>query len=94
MATAIEFENVGKQYEYRPDREECQAIFVASCVENAALAENTSPSDMYERMRKVHLIDEYILPCYDVLHAESRQNVTADILKTLKLWEKKQQSTK
>ena len=47
MATAIEFENVGKQYEYRPDREECQAIFVASCVENAALAENTSPSETY-----------------------------------------------
>lgn len=90
MATAIEFENAGKQpYEYRPDREECQAIFIASCVENAASVEKISPEEMYERMRNVNLIEDYILPCYDVLHTESRNNVTQDVLQTLKTWEKK-----
>ena len=89
MATAIEFDHVGKQYSYQPDREECQAIFIASCVENAAASEKVSASEMYERMHKVNLIEDYILPCYDVLHAESCQNVTKDILQTLRIWEEK-----
>ena len=48
MATAIEFDHVGKQYSYQPDRDECQAIFIASCVENAAASEKVSASEMYE----------------------------------------------
>lgn len=77
------------KYKYSPSIEECKAIFIASCVESAA-RECGMPADaMYERMSRIHLIEEYILPCYDVLHSESRKNVTADILKTMELWEKK-----
>ncbi len=76
-------------YIFQPDKTECQAIFIASCVETAALSEGMHPSDMYERMQRVNLIEEYILPSYEVLHAESRQNVTRDILNTLKIWENK-----
>lgn len=94
MSTAIEFENVGKQYRYNPGPKEREAVFVASCVECAADSEGVSASDMYLRMQSVGLIENYILPCYDVLHAESRQNVTADILSTLKNWEQKKLSEK
>ena len=77
------------KYKYSPSIEECKAIFIASCVESAA-RECGMPADaMYERMSRIHLIEEYILPCYNVLHSESRKNVTADILKTMELWEKK-----
>lgn len=31
----------------------------------------------------------YIWEFYDVLHTESRETVTEDILKTLKIWEEK-----
>lgn len=94
MATAIEFENVGKQYRYNPGLKERKAIFVASCVECAADSECISACEMYLRMHRVGLIENYILPCYDVLHAESRQNVTADILSTLKIWEQRKLSEK
>ena len=87
--TAIEFENVGKQYRYNPDRNEREAVFLASCVECAADYEGISAEEMYSRMHKVGLIEDYIIPCYDVLHTESRQNVTLDIVKTLAIWEEK-----
>ena len=65
------------------------AIFVASCVKTAADEWGMSVDEAYDRIKKINLIDDYILPCYDVLHTESRENVTKDILKTVELWEKK-----
>jgi len=46
-------------------------------------------SAMYQRMQRIGLISDYILPCYEILHTESRQSVTQDILKTMEIWEKK-----
>lgn len=62
---------------------------MASCIEAAATASHMTEKEMYLRMMRVGLISDYILPCYEVLHAESRQNVTEDILKTLAIWENK-----
>jgi len=76
-------------YTYQPDQMEREAIFVASCVESLAKELKSTTEDVYLRMDKVGLIKDYILPCYDVLHAESRSNVTKDILFTLNLWEEK-----
>lgn len=76
-------------YKYKPSVEECKAIFVASCIETTAKATGVTPEAMYQRMVRIGLIKDYILPCYNVLHAESRQNITEDILKTIEIWEKK-----
>ena len=64
-------------------------IFVASCVESAARAENVSSSDMYRRMKRVGLIEGFIIKCYEGLHTQSRQHVTADVLGALAIWEAK-----
>lgn len=77
------------KYKYTPGRKECETIFASSCIESAARECGMSPSEMYERMCRIHLIENYIIPCYDVLHAESRKSVTADIIKTMELWESK-----
>jgi len=74
---------------HTPSEEECRAIFVSSCIEAAAAAIGMEAQDMYRRMQRIGLIEDYILPSYEVLHAESRQNVTEDILKTIEIWEKK-----
>ncbi len=76
-------------YRYKPSRQECMTIFAASCVEAAARECDVAPDVMYERMNRIHLIEEYILPCYEALHSESRKNVTADIIKTMQLWEER-----
>lgn len=82
------------RYKYTPSQQECMTIFAASCVESAARECGVAPDVMYERMARIHLIDEYILPCYEVLHSESRKNVTADIIKTMELWEEQINSEK
>ncbi|MBR1808204.1 MAG: DUF3791 domain-containing protein [Paludibacteraceae bacterium] len=74
-------------YTYIPKPGENRNIFTASCIESAAIALQQSPEVVYQRMKRVNLIDEYIMPCYEVLHSESRENVTKDIIQTLELWE-------
>lgn len=64
-------------------------IFVASCVESAARAENVSSSEMYRRMKRVGLIEGFIMRCYEGLHTQSREHVTEDVLGALAIWETK-----
>lgn len=64
-------------------------IFAASCVESAARAEKMSSSDMYKMMKRVGLIEGFIIKCYEGLHTQSRQHVTEDVLGALAIWEAK-----
>ena len=43
--------------------------------------------EVYQRMDAVKMIEEYIIPNYEVLHSESRKNVTVGLIDTLKRWE-------
>lgn len=81
------------EYKYSPSIKECETIFAVSCVESVARECGVAPEEMYERMNRINLIEEYILPCYDVLHSESRKNVTADIIRTMEMWEKRLNAT-
>ena len=78
---------MSEAYTYTPQPGENRNIFAASCIESVAAALHQPATDVYQRMKRVNLIDEYILPCYEVLHSESRENVTKDIIQTLELWE-------
>ncbi len=62
-------------------------MFAASCVEWAADALCCDYLDIFNRMDNVGLIDNYIIKNYEVLHTESRKNITADVLETLNIWE-------
>ena len=64
-------------------------IFASSCVESAARKRNVSTSEMYQRMKRVGLIEGFILKCYDGLHTQSREHVTEDVLGALDIWEAK-----
>ena len=68
---------------------ESMMIFAASCVESAARAEHVSSSEMYKRMKRVGLIEGFIMKCYEGLHTQSRQHVTEDVLGALAIWEAK-----
>ena len=73
----------------RPTEQERIITFVSSCIESVAERLGCKASEVYHRMDRVGLIQEYIIPCYDTMHTESRENVTADIIETLEYWEKK-----
>ena len=64
--------------------------FVASCIEDVAEKLGVDYAVVYERMKAVGMMENYIIPHYDVLHTESRENVTAGMIETLKRWEEKQ----
>ncbi len=70
-------------------KEQLEMMFAASCIEWAAEELGCDYLEIFERMDRVGLIDDYIVKCYNVLHTESREAVTADILETLKIWEEK-----
>lgn len=61
--------------------------FVATCIEATARLLNTSYKEVFHRMKQVGLIEKYIVPHYEVLHTESRENVAAGIVACLKEWE-------
>ena len=82
MATMI-------QQSKKRELKENKMIFASSCVESAAKKLNMSTSEMYKRMKRVGLIEGFILKCYDGLHTQSREHVTEDVLGALSIWEKK-----
>ena len=61
--------------------------FVVSCIEDVADTLGVDYLEVYRRMDGVKMIDEYIIPNYEVLHSESRKNVTEGLIDTLKRWE-------
>ncbi len=60
--------------------EEIKLAFAASCVEGAARKLGVPYIEVYERMKRVDLIDKYILKHYDTLHTESREYVRTDTI--------------
>lgn len=61
--------------------------FVASCIEDVAERLGVDYAVIYDRMAAVGMIDKYIIPHYNVLHTESRENVTDGLIETLNRWE-------
>lgn len=68
---------------------ESKMIFVSSCIESAAHQRGLTTTEMYQRMKRVGLIDDFILKCYNGLHTQSREHVTEDVLGALDIWESK-----
>jgi hypothetical protein len=63
--------------------------FVATCVEATARFLNTSYQEVYQRMKRVDLIERFILPHYETLHSESRENLAEVMVECLNNWEGK-----
>ena len=67
--------------------DEIKMAFVASCIEDLADRLEVPYIEVFERMERVGLLDKYIFPCYDVLHTESRENLTSILIDALRRWE-------
>ena len=66
-----------------------QAImaFVATCIEATARRLNTSYKEVYNRMKRIDMIERYIVPHYEALHTESRENIADGLIDCLNRWE-------
>lgn len=61
--------------------------FVATCIETTARQLNTSYNEVFQRMERIGLIDNYILPNYEPLHSESREVLVQRLIECLINWE-------
>ena len=62
--------------------------FVATCIESTAHLLNTTYQEVYNRMKRVGMIERYIIPHYESLHTESRENIANGMIECLNQWEK------
>ncbi len=76
---------------FKPTRDEMMMTFVASCIEDVADKLGVPYLEIFERMERVRMIDDYIYPCYETLHTESRSNLTESLIDTLSRWENEEQ---
>lgn len=42
------------------------------------------PSDVYQILNSTHILDDYVLPCFDVLHTLGREYLVDDITEFVK----------
>ena len=61
--------------------------FVATCIEATARLLNTSYKEVYQRMKNVGMVENYILPNYEALHSESSENIAEGMVECLNNWE-------
>ncbi len=64
--------------------------FVATCIEATARVMGVSYLEVLHRMQRVKLIEQFIVPRYETLHSESRENLVLTTSQCLKEWEEKQ----
>lgn len=54
--------------------------FTIFCVANVANALGRTSKDVYHRMQNAGIIDDYIVPCYDVLHTFPKDYIVDDLV--------------
>ena len=67
--------------------EQVVMTFVATCIETTARHLNTDYKEVFLRMERVGMIDNYIIPNYEPLHSESRDVLAERLIECLKNWE-------
>ena len=70
------------------DDMELKMGFLAQCVEKLAEAENQNYVEVFERLEKADMTENYILRHYNALHTESIENIIETLAKLLHQREK------
>ena len=61
----------------------------ANCIETTARILDTDYYEIYKRMVRVGMIENYIIPNYEPLHSESRDVLAERLIECLNNWEAK-----
>ncbi len=70
-------------------KEQVVMSFVATCIETTARFLNVDYAEVFQRMERVGMIDNYIIPNYEPLHSESREVLAERLVECLNNWESK-----
>lgn len=61
--------------------------FAATCIEATARKLDVPYLEVFLRMKRLGMIENYICPNYGVLHTESRDNIALDMIECMNNWE-------
>ena len=90
MSNFVAISNIRMENIIEIPRTQVVMAFVSTCIEATARLLNTSYKEVYQRMKKVGMIENYIIPHYELLHSESRENLAEGMVECLNNWEGKQ----
>lgn len=55
-------------------------FFTIFCIDNVASHLGKNTTEVYHTMQDAGIIDDYIVPCYDVLHTFSKEYIVEDLV--------------
>lgn len=59
--------------------------FAIFCIENIAIKLNISGQDVYKMLtEETNILNNYIIPCYDVLHTQDKNYIADDVIEVMK----------
>jgi hypothetical protein len=58
--------------------------FSIFCVESLAESLNMDARTVYKLIKETNILDNYIIPCYEPLHSQSKSYIVADLIDVLK----------
>lgn len=59
--------------------------FAIFCVENIAIRLNRDAKEVYEALTvKSNILNDYIIPCFDILHTQGKEYIIDDILDVMR----------
>lgn len=58
--------------------------FCTYCIGNVAAATDLNQTDVYCRLKKSGILDDYIIGCFDVAHTFSKSYIVEDIIALMK----------
>lgn len=58
--------------------------FVIFCIENLAKELDVNAETMYGMLKKSNIIEDYIVPEYEILHTQSKDYIVNDIINVMK----------
>ena len=68
----------------KPDYGLNEIEFAIFCIENIATSLNKDSVETYDILKTSEILDEYILPCYNVLHTQGKDYIVNDIIELMK----------
>lgn len=77
--------NAVSELHWRTDMNERQIEFSVFCIENIALKLGITGEAVYRLLTKDNdILDEYIIPNYEILHTQSKEYIVNDIVEYMK----------
>lgn len=69
----------------QPIRNDRELEFAVFCIENVAIRLGVSSEKIYQVLaEKSDILNGYIIPCYEVLHSQSKEYIVDDIISLMK----------